>query len=297
MATKHDNEEIENDASDLMEGNVIQTTELSKHKPQSEIDQEMSTEHENRNVEKTAADATETNVIVPNEPSKCKQQAEIDQETSNEDDNDGIEKVVTNPDETDATTPTEPPKRKPRSEIDQEKPVTARLLTNRIIYTVQKNIVGYCRYNLHRGKLNVKLLREHKCLEKQCPFFDKYEESPYWDKVARAKEKKAQRKREKAAQKQREREEAAFFEELKILFQSYADEAGYTMQIVRVHGFQAYIYVYYVSENNFADGNRFKRFLKSAHFFFPHHIIRLRQIRDLDGHFLTIEEYAKLKKQ
>ena len=177
MATKHDNEEIENDASDLMEGNVIQTTELSKHKPQSEIDQEMSTEHENGNVEKTAADATETNVIVPNEPSKCKQQAEIGQEMPTKHGDDDIGKTITNPDETDATTPTEPPKRKPRSEIDQEKPVTARLLNNKIIYTVQKNIVGYCRYNLHRGKLNVKLLREHKCLEKQCPFFDRYEES------------------------------------------------------------------------------------------------------------------------
>ena len=257
----------------------------------------MTMEHENENVEKTVTDSMEGNAPVTAELPQCKSQSEADQETSNEDDNDGIEKVVTNPDETDATTPTEPPKRKPRSEIDQEKPVTARLLTNRIIYTVQKNIVGYCRYNLHRGKLNVKLLREHKCLEKQCPFFDRYEESPYWDKVARAKEEKARRKREKAAKKQREREEAAFFEELKILFQSYADEAGYTMQIVRVHGFQAYIYVYFVSENTFADGKCYKRFLKSAHFFFPHHIIRLRHIRDLDGHFLTIEEYAKLKRQ
>ena len=195
-----------------------------------------------------------------------------------------------------AFVPAERPKRKGKPEIDPEKPVAARLLNKQLVYTVQKNIVGYCRYNLHPGKLNIKLFLEHKCLQKECPFFLKYEESPYWDQVARAKEKKAQRKQEKAEQKQREREEAAFFEELKILFQSYADDAGYIMQIVRVQGFQSYIYVYYVSENRFADGNRFKRFLKSAYFFFPHHRIVLRHIRDLDGHFMTIDEFALVKK-
>ena len=91
-------------------------------------------------------------------------------------------------------------------------------------------------------------------------------------------------------------EEAEYFEELKVLFQSYADEAGYTMQITRVQGVRATIYVYYVSDYPFADGNRFPAFLKSVRFFFPHHQIVLRHVMNQEGHFLTREEYAQIKR-
>ena len=99
-----------------------------------------------------------------------------------------------------------------------------------------------------------------------------------------------------AARKQQAAAEAEYFEELKVLFQSYADEAGYTMQIIRVQGVRATIFVYYVSDYPFADGNRFPAFLKSVRFFFPHHRIVLRHVMDQDGHFLTRKEYAQIKR-
>ena len=57
-----------------------------------------------------------------------------------------------------------------------------------------------------------------------------------------------------------------------------------------------YIYVYYVSDYPFADGNRFPAFLKSVRFFFHHHQIVLRHVMNQEGHFLTREEYAQIKR-
>ena len=40
--------------------------------------------------------------------------------------------------------------------------------------------LGYCHHKSHIGYLNHKLIVEHGCLKKQCPYFHKYEEHPYW---------------------------------------------------------------------------------------------------------------------
>jgi len=48
-----------------------------------------------------------------------------------------------------------------------------------------------------------------------------------------------------------------------------------------------------ISEYPFADGDRFPKFLETARFFFPDYRLNLRHIRDVDGHFVTIEEYQQ----
>ena len=40
--------------------------------------------------------------------------------------------------------------------------------------------VGWCNHNSHRGKLSIKQMKNHKCLGKQCRFFTKNENHPYW---------------------------------------------------------------------------------------------------------------------
>ena len=78
------------------------------------------------------------------------------------------------------------------------------------------------------------------------------------------------------------------------LFQSYIDDAGYAMQIVRVDMERTNRYrVFYVSEYPFADGDRFPKFLETVRFFFPDYRLNLRHVRDVDGHFVTIEEYQQ----
>lgn len=174
--------------------------------------------------------------------------------------------------------------------------VNARLLGAQHVKISYKRIVGRCHSTLHPGKLTRRIMEEHDCLGKQCCHFEKYEETGYWQELERKQKLKKVAKTQKAARKQQAAEEAEYFEELKALFQSYADEAGYTMQITRVQGVRATIYVYYVSDYPFADGNRFPAFLKSVRFFFPHHQIVLRHVMNQEGHFLTRDEYAQIKR-
>ena len=51
--------------------------------------------------------------------------------------------------------------------------------------------------------------------------------------------------------------------------------------------------VFYVSDFAFADGIRFPEFLETVRFFIPFYRLNLRHIRDVDGHFVTIEEYRQ----
>lgn len=43
----------------------------------------------------------------------------------------------------------------------------------------RENAIGYCNYNKHRGYLSTKMIKEHECLKKQCPFLIRYHH-PYW---------------------------------------------------------------------------------------------------------------------
>ncbi len=56
--------------------------------------------------------------------------------------------------------------------------------------------IGYCMHHKHFGALSLKMLKNHECLKKQCPFFKRNEEHQYW--VDRAKKREDKKAREKA---------------------------------------------------------------------------------------------------
>lgn len=175
--------------------------------------------------------------------------------------------------------------------------ISARLLGNKWVEIANVKIVGYCHNRIHPGKLTRKLMEEHDCLGKNCSFFEKYNESTYWVAEENRKRQKEHRKQVQQDEKKAAQELEDELTELKDLFQSYADDAGYSMLIVRLEKERANRYkVFYVSENPFADGNRFPDFLSTVKFFFPQLSINLRHIRDVDGHFVTIAEYLSRKR-
>ena len=175
--------------------------------------------------------------------------------------------------------------------------IKVKVLGNKVIPVANKRIVGYCQNILHSGMLTRKLMEEHDCLGKQCRHFVKYENAGYWQEQKKKQQARLQQKQDKRLRKQQEAAEAEELEELRVLFQSYADEADYTMQIIRVKKSQEGIYVFYVSDYPFADGNRFPDFITSVQFFFPHCRIILRHLMDLDGRFLTREDYAIIRRK
>lgn len=182
------------------------------------------------------------------------------------------------------------------SSKDTNQVVKAKILGDEVIPIAKRNIVGYCHNKLHPGKLTKKILAEHDCLGKQCRYLEKHLEAGYWENYANMQQHKEKLKQKKAKRKQQEQAAAERFEELRILFQSYADESGYPLQVVRVDELHHVLYIYYVSDYPYADGNRFPELIKSVRFFFPRHKVVLRHIMDANGHFVTRAEFRHIKR-
>lgn len=179
----------------------------------------------------------------------------------------------------------------------EKKVVSARLLGDKWIEITNVKIVGYCHNSIHPGKLTRKIMEEHDCVGKNCKFFEKYAESTYWAAEEDRKRQKEHRKKMQQIAKKAVRKLEEELAELKDLFQSYADDAGYSMLIVRLEKERPNRYrVFYVSDNLFADGNRFPDFLAAIKFFFPRYSIRLRHIKNVDGRFVTIDEYLSRRR-
>ena len=140
-------------------------------------------------------------------------------------------------------------------------------------------------------------MEDHNCLGKGCRFFEKYETADYWRELARKTAVKQNVRQQRNRQKEQAQQQEAALLSLKDQFQTYADDAGYVIKIIRVQEEKKGILkIYYVSENRFRDGNLFPNFLSRIRKEYPRYSILMRHIQDLDGCCVTIEEYDRLRK-
>lgn len=58
----------------------------------------------------------------------------------------------------------------------------------------KEKIIGYCCNIKHPGNLSVKMVKKHECLGKQCPYFKKEEDHPYWAQREQIKQLRKERK-------------------------------------------------------------------------------------------------------
>ena len=101
-----------------------------------------------------------------------------------------------------------------------------------------KNIAGTCHNNIHKGYLDIKLLKQHDCINKKCPFLEKFEDYPFWINQASVAREKARKRREhtKALEKS-EKIKALSKARMNILLeaaQGIADRLKYPIIITRV---------------------------------------------------------------
>lgn len=157
---------------------------------------------------------------------------------------------------------------------------------------------GYCHYLRHPGFMLPSTMIEHHCIEKNCRYFEKIASSKYW---IHEENRRKQRELQKAQKKMRINMEAVKNEEneeLRWELQDYADIEDYDMEIIQAEMRpRGLIYVFYVSNNRFADGNRFPLFLDQVKNAYPSRRVVLRHIKDVDGHFVTIDEYYSRRKK
>ena len=74
-----------------------------------------------------------------------------------------------------------------------------------------------------------------------------------------------------------------------------ADATAPDMYIVRISQTAAEYEIFYVSDNRFADGNRFPEFLREMKERSLGKRMTLRHIRHVDGHFVTRSEYFAIR--
>lgn len=183
-----------------------------------------------------------------------------------------------------------------KSAMHNSEIVRARMLGGGTVEIKRGNLVGCCHYYIHPGKMTKEHLTRHDCVKKQCPFFEKYEDSGYWQNQKQKKKSKEGIKRQRRMEKAKAAALAEALQTAKEKFQACADATQSPMDIIRVEMPKAGEYIiFYVSDYPFADGNRFPEFLQSAHRQCPCRHIKLRHIKDVDGHFVTREEFQVRK--
>lgn len=171
--------------------------------------------------------------------------------------------------------------------------VTVKMLTGETVSIKQKRILGWCHHRIHKGAVTRTIMKQHDCLGKNCPYLERNANSPYWANLVAQKKAKENRKEKIRAQKQQQAAEEEHLIQLLESWQSYLDDMESDMYIVRVAKVAPSVYrIFYVSDNSFADGNRYPAFLETLKFLHPHYRINLRHIRDVDGHFVTYDEYV-----
>lgn len=176
--------------------------------------------------------------------------------------------------------------------------IYAKMLSGETISIKRGNILGWCHFKGHPGAVSKALMKEHDCLGKGCRYFERDEKCPYWKHLELQKQTEEKRK----AQIQKEKQQKAMdSEHLRVLtesWQEYLDDMDSDMYIVRVAKETPSLYkIFYVSDNRFADGNRYPNFLDTLKFVHPHYRIQLRHIRDVDGHFVTTSEYLNRRRK
>ena len=169
---------------------------------------------------------------------------------------------------------------------------TVRLLTGEYRTLKRGKIVGFCQNSLHPGKMTKDIMKQHDCLGKECWYFQKYQDAFYWESIEIQKQKKQNRKE----QRRQERREKLLQEEtlyrVKELFQQCADDTDSELDIIQVEKTAPGAYtIFYVSDNTYADWREFPALLGRIRMKHPCRNLRLRHIRDVDGHFVTRREF------
>ena len=170
--------------------------------------------------------------------------------------------------------------------------IRAKLLTGETIPIKRRNILGWCHNKLHKGAVNRALLEQHDCLGKSCPYLERNRESSFWDNLAAQQAARAARREQLREEKRQQAAEEERLIRLLESWQSCLDGMESDMYIVRIVRDAPSVYrIFYVSDNRFADGNRYPAFLEALKSLHPQYRIILRHIRDVDGHFVTYDEY------
>lgn len=163
----------------------------------------------------------------------------------------------------------------------------------------KKDVAGYCNCDIHKGYLDVALLKKHDCIKKNCTFLKKFEECPFWVRYEKEQKHKEKRKRDKKRRLEMQAAHRNAVEErmdvLTESAQSIADKLSYPIIITRVaprydkKGNYEYI-INYVSESQYDDWRLYFDLALSLGKCFGGKYI-LKHMKKPDGQYVTISDW------
>lgn len=115
------------------------------------------------------------------------------------------------------------------------------------------SIVGFCHNPDHKGTLTVSIMNEHECIAKECFYFEKFEDYPYWQRYYRREELKVLEKAKKKRRKENQEKQAANVKkkEDEIISRAYKFAADLNIdnfKIISVHKNEEGYTIFYISD-------------------------------------------------
>lgn len=157
------------------------------------------------------------------------------------------------------------------------------------------SLVGYCFYPVHKGYVTKIMLKEHDCINKHCPFLNKFLDFPYWTHLQEENNAKEIHRQERALSRKMQSIDKEILEKIKTLAQMTADEKDYSIIVTSVSktGRKHYT-INYVSDNARSDWNQYYSIVDdikahiNARFYLKH-------IKKANGRYATIDDYISAK--
>ena len=167
---------------------------------------------------------------------------------------------------------------------DDSEYIEAKIVGGECLFMRKDNLVGFCHFPEHKGYITKNVLKNKECAKKECFYFQKFNDNPYWEALELQ---KIAEKNKKEAAKQKKRKDEKTQERLVEQAQEIADGLGYTMKIYRVSKLEKNEYaVFYTSNKGYNDyydffelAVKFGKLLKSK--------VRLKHIKDLEGNYVV----------
>ena len=154
------------------------------------------------------------------------------------------------------------------------------------------SIVGYCHNAQHKGVLTVAIMNEHDCVAKECNYFEKFEDYPYWQRTQRREENNRIRKEKIKRKKENRKRKAVEIEERDEAFieqaNRFADELGITnFKIIGIRKEGRVYTIFYISDKWSNDWYEFREIAIAMNNKYQKKFI-LKHAKGLDGKYATI---------
>lgn len=146
-------------------------------------------------------------------------------------------------------------------------------------------IVGFCYYAGHQGYITVRLMKEHKCAEKNCALLKVFENMPYWREQRKQSEEKLRRKKLAQQLKEEKRKEEEILNNYKIEAQKIADEFGFNIKITSViKKYERLFIIFFISENRWNDWYEYREVYIRMEAIFNKRFI-IKHVKEIDGRY------------